>query len=140
MPKKVIRRSTTFVNAQMTVDLLILSIILRFSGGVENAMSVTFKDTGMGMAEGNVDDLFDPFRRGNLALASDIPGSGLGLAIVREVVEQAYGRIEVKTAVGRGSEFTLFLPLKQGETATHPTARDTRAASLRTPGERRANE
>jgi len=100
---------------------------------VENTMSITVKDTGMGIAEEKADDLFDPFRRGNLALASDIPGSGLGLAIVREVVGQAHGRIEVKTAVGQGSEFTLFLPLKQAKTAPQPTPRDARAAFPRPP-------
>jgi signal transduction histidine kinase len=71
---------------------------------------VSVKDTGMGIVEESTDELFEPYRRGNLALAADIPGSGLGLAIVREVAEQAGGRIEVRSTVGQGSEFTLSFP------------------------------
>lgn len=73
-------------------------------------ISVSVRDTGMGIAEDAVDDIFDPFRRGNLALAANIPGSGLGLAIVREVVERAHGRIEVRSTPGEGSEFVVRFP------------------------------
>ena len=75
-----------------------------------DSVSISVKDTGTGIAEDSVDDLFDPFRRGNLALAADVPGSGLGLAIVLEVVEQANGRVEVRSTVGKGSEFILTFP------------------------------
>ena len=83
----------------------------------------------MGIAEDSEDDLFDPFRRGNLALAANIPGSGLGLAIVREIVEQANGRIEVRSAVGQGSEFILSFPQHD---ALASAVRRTRATSLDT--------
>jgi signal transduction histidine kinase len=76
----------------------------------ENTISVCVKDTGMGIAEENKDEIFEPFRRGNQALAANIPGTGLGLAIVRGVVEQAEGRIEVRSTLGEGSEFVLFFP------------------------------
>jgi signal transduction histidine kinase len=89
-------------------------------------VSISVRDTGMGIAEDAVDDIFDPFRRGNLALAANIPGSGLGLAIVREVVEQANGRIDVQSTVGKGSEFVLSFPRR--EASPDSTAvRDTRA-------------
>lgn len=84
---------------------------VRVSTRCEDGMiSVAVKDTGMGIAEDAVDDIFEPFRRGNLALAANIPGSGLGLAIVREVVERAKGRIEVRTSPGEGSEFIVRFP------------------------------
>ncbi len=72
--------------------------------------TIRVKDNGMGIAEASEDALFDPFRRGKLALAKNIPGTGLGLAIVREVVEQAHGRITVHSTVGKGSEFVISLP------------------------------
>lgn len=89
---------------------------------------ISVKDTGMGIAEGSEDDLFDPFRRGDLALAAGIPGSGLGLAIVREVVEQARGEIDVRSIVGEGSEFTLRLP--RGD-SPRSAVRGTRTTRLR---------
>ncbi len=64
----------------------------------------------MGIVEESTDELFEPYGRENLALAANIPGSGLGLAIVREVAEQTGGRIEVRSTVGQGSEFTLSFP------------------------------
>jgi len=103
------------------------------TGAAPGSVSICIKDTGMGIAEESVDDLFDPFRRGNLALAANIPGSGLGLAIVREVVEQANGRIEVRSAVGEGSEFTLSFP-RLGATARPPAVRATRTATLKNHG------
>ena len=96
----------------------------------ESAISVSVKDTGMGIAEGTEDEIFDPFRRGQLALAKNIPGTGLGLAIVREVAEQAGGRIEVRSAPGKGSEFILAFP-RQAAPAGEPIVRGTRATILR---------
>lgn len=93
------------------------------------SVSISVKDTGMGIAEDSVDDLFDPFRRGNLALAANIPGSGLGLAIVLEIVEQANGRIEVRSTVGKGSEFILTFP-RTAAAVPAPPMRGTRTATL----------
>jgi len=77
-------------------------------------------DTGMGFdpdalaqCDGNIGaeaSVFDAYRRGNNALAAGIPGSGLGLAIVRVVMEQAGGRIHVRSAPGSGTQFSLKLP------------------------------
>ncbi|UCE59717.1 MAG: HAMP domain-containing histidine kinase [Phycisphaerales bacterium] len=96
----------------------------------ELTLSVSVQDNGMGIAKGAEDDLFDPFRRGDLALAAGIPGSGLGLAIVREIVEQAHGHIDVHSVVGKGSEFTLRFPKCD---APRPTVRGTRTTKLRIP-------
>ncbi len=98
-------------------------------------ISISVKDNGMGIAEDSEDDLFDPFRRGNLALAASIPGSGLGLAIVREVVEQAGGRIEVRSAAGEGSEFTLVLPTHDAPVAAVRGTRTTIMSSHASPAE-----
>jgi signal transduction histidine kinase len=92
-------------------------------------VSISVKDTGMGIAEEQVDSVFDPFRRGNLALAANIPGSGLGLAIVREVVEQAHGNVDVRSTVGKGSEFTLSFP-RQDATGSRQRVRRIRATTL----------
>ena len=92
-------------------------------------VSISITDTGMGIAEDSVDDIFDPFRRGNLALSADIPGTGLGLAIVREVVEQANGRVSVRSTVGKGSEFVVSFPKRRGP-LFRQAVRNTKATTL----------
>jgi len=98
---------------------------------------VTVRDTGMGIdakllpvaGGAQVGSVFDAFRRGDRAVARNIPGTGLGLAIVREVVEQAGGRIRVVSRPGRGSTFSVLLPA--GPPADEATAvRDTRASEV----------
>ena len=79
-----------------------------------DAVSISVEDSGIGISEDRTDDLFEPFRRGNQALRANIPGTGLGLSIVREVVEQAGGRISVRSAAGEGSEFTVSFPKQPG--------------------------
>ena len=100
------------------------AIVVRSSCTAQD-ISVSVKDTGMGIAEESVGDLFDAFRRGDEALAANIPGSGLGLAIVRAVVEQARGKVEVRSAVGQGAEFIMWFPRKAapGESAAGIDAR-----------------
>jgi len=95
--------------------------------------SISVKDTGMGIAEVSEDSLFDPFRRGKLALAASIPGTGLGLAIVREVVEQANGRVEVQSTVGKGSEFVVSFP-RPDSPGARPKVRGTRLTTIKPNG------
>jgi signal transduction histidine kinase len=96
---------------------------------IDTGSRVSVRDSGIGIVEEVQDDIFDPFRRGNLALASNIPGSGLGLAIVREVVEQAGGEITVRSRVGDGSEFTILFP-RRTSAATQRAVRPTRRTRI----------
>jgi len=67
-------------------------------------------DEGIGIPETDVARIFDRFARGS-NVAGRITGSGVGLTIVRQIVEQHGGTISVTSAVGRGSTFTIRLPL-----------------------------
>jgi signal transduction histidine kinase/HAMP domain-containing protein len=67
-------------------------------------------DEGIGIPEADVARIFDRFARGS-NVAGRITGSGVGLTIVRQIVEQHGGTIGVTSAVGRGSTFTIRLPL-----------------------------
>jgi len=69
--------------------------------------TVEIADTGAGIAPGNVDRLFDPFFSTKLARG----GSGLGLSICRGIVEAHGGSIRVESEVGKGSCFTVRLPI-----------------------------
>ncbi|MDP9252969.1 MAG: ATP-binding protein [Chloroflexota bacterium] len=73
-------------------------------------------DEGIGIPEADMVRIFERFARG-ANVAGRITGSGVGLTIVRQIVEQHGGTISVESTVGRGSTFTIRLPL-----ATVPAA------------------
>ncbi len=70
---------------------------------------VTVSDTGQGIDPQDVPHIFDRFYRGRNAAGTT--GTGLGLAIARWVAEQHGGRIDVTSTPGRGSTFTVVLPI-----------------------------
>jgi signal transduction histidine kinase len=69
------------------------------------------RDTGAGIAHGDLDRIFDRFARGHQKRASE--GAGLGLSIVRAIAEAHGGRVEAQSVVGTGSTFTIVIPLDQ---------------------------
>jgi signal transduction histidine kinase len=73
--------------------------------------TVSVRDTGIGIDEEAVTRVFDRFYRADEARNRDSGGAGLGLAIARQLVEEHGGRITVESAPGRGSTFTVRLPL-----------------------------
>jgi signal transduction histidine kinase len=75
------------------------------------AVRVTVADQGMGIAASDMPRLFTRFGRLVTAENSHIPGTGLGLYLSREIARMHGGDIAVKSAPGKGSEFTLTLPL-----------------------------
>ena len=64
----------------------------------------------MGIAAADLPHIFEPFYRGQGALAAQIHGTGLGLFMARETIRAMGGSIKVDSAVGRGSIFTFLLP------------------------------
>jgi two-component system, OmpR family, sensor kinase len=77
--------------------------------GREAALRVA--DEGAGIPEDALPYVFERFYRAESSRAGE--GTGLGLAIVRETVEALEGRIEVRSAPGEGSAFTVRLPLSE---------------------------
>jgi signal transduction histidine kinase len=75
-------------------------------------------DEGEGISEEAVYHVFERFYQADSSRASE--GSGLGLAIVKETVEALEGRVEVESAPGEGSTFTVRLPLSQGTSEENP--------------------
>jgi signal transduction histidine kinase len=71
---------------------------------------LTVMDEGIGIPSSDIARIFDRFSRGSNVM-SDIPGSGIGLASVRQIVEQHEGTVTVESDEGKGSTFTLRLPL-----------------------------
>jgi two-component system phosphate regulon sensor histidine kinase PhoR len=77
---------------------------------------VTIADTGIGMSEGEIANLFQEFYRVKSAKTSGIAGTGLGLATVRRVLGEYNGRIDVRSKPDAGSTFAVSFP-KSGQAA-----------------------
>lgn len=69
-------------------------------------------DTGIGMSREFMDKLFQPFERAQDSTSSKISGTGLGMAITKNIVDLMNGDIMVDSEPGKGSVFTVTLPLK----------------------------
>jgi signal transduction histidine kinase len=72
---------------------------------------LTVQDDGVGIASGYQAAVFDRFFRVPTGNLHPVKGFGLGLYYVRQVVERHGGRIGVRSEPGRGSTFTMWLPL-----------------------------
>jgi len=76
-------------------------------GATGRQIEVLFADTGFGIPRENIHKLFDPF------FTTKSAGTGLGLAVSYGIIQQHGGAIDIKSEVGRGSVFTIRLPLKE---------------------------
>ena len=73
-------------------------------------VSITVRDSGLGIPRADLPHIFEPFYRAHEVVAAQIHGSGLGLSVVRQIIEAHGGRIAVQSQPGKGSAFTLDLP------------------------------
>ena len=79
-----------------------------------NGVSIEVADQGYGIPESSVNRVFEKFYRVPRVQDVDVPGTGLGLALVREIAELHGGSVTVRSAVGAGSVFTLWVPCFEG--------------------------
>jgi signal transduction histidine kinase len=86
-----------------------LRIAVRRAG---DRILLSVADQGIGIAKGEQKKIFEKFYRAEDSLVHDTKGSGLGLALVRHIMEAHGGSVEVESAPGKGSTFTLALPLE----------------------------
>ncbi len=75
--------------------------------------TVTVADTGIGIPPDELPYIFDRFFRGERPRQMQIPGTGLGLSIVKEIVDRHGGRVSVESEVGKGTRFTVWLPVAE---------------------------
>ena len=76
-------------------------------------VTITVKDTGIGIEEKNYEVIFDRFSQGYRNITEEYGGSGLGLTFTKQIINLHKGDIRVKSEVGVGSEFIIILPSKQ---------------------------
>lgn len=74
---------------------------------------VSIKDNGKGISKEDLKYIFDKFYRVPTGNLHDVKGFGLGLYYVRTILEELGGSISVKSNIGKGSEFTVHLPLNE---------------------------
>jgi signal transduction histidine kinase len=79
----------------------------------EPSVEISISDSGMGIPDDELPQLFDRFFRASNARDTVVPGAGLGLAIVREIVHAHGGDIAVHSVLGEGTTFRITLPLHQ---------------------------
>jgi signal transduction histidine kinase len=77
----------------------------------EKEVQVAVKDRGAGIDPADEREIFEPFSRGRAAMETQTPGSGLGLSLVRSSVQAHGGAVTLVSEPGRGSTFTLHLPV-----------------------------
>lgn len=124
---------------QILVNLLDNAVKFTPAGGtvgLEVAVSVEREqidfvvwDTGIGIAAEDLGRLFQPFTQLDARLARSYEGIGLGLALVQRLTELHHGSVQLESAPGAGSRFTITLPWTPDDNiappATRPTARPT---------------
>ena len=74
---------------------------------------ITFADNGKGIAEADLEHIFDSFYRGDSSRNSKISGNGLGLSICRKIIEDHGGKIWIRSQIGKGTDVMILLPIQE---------------------------
>lgn len=98
-----------------------VSVMVREENG---ELKFSVRDTGIGIPEDKISQLFQPFTQVDSSLTRTYGGTGLGLAISKELVEMMGGAIDVESVVGEGSTFTFTIPLRQVEKGDGPESEE----------------
>jgi signal transduction histidine kinase len=86
---------------------------IKISACQENGdFKLAVADTGIGIDQADINRIFEEFDRGRLSSDGSYRGTGLGLAIVKRLVDVLGGTVDVESDVGKGSTFTVTLPVK----------------------------
>lgn len=106
---------------QAFVNLIDNAVKFNRTGGevrIETALTedghvqITISDTGIGIPSEDLPRIFERFYRVDKARSREVGGTGLGLSIVKHVIERMNGTITVESQLGKGSRFTVLLPLE----------------------------
>lgn len=77
----------------------------------EKEIEITVTDTGLGISRKDLQPIFERFYRVDRARSRELGGTGLGLSIVKHIIESHGGTVEVQSQAGKGSRFTIHLPI-----------------------------
>ncbi len=90
-----------------------LSLTLNSLQNSDVDISVSVKDTGIGIAENSIDKIFDSFEQAEINTTRHYGGTGLGLTLCKKLVKMMGGDIKVNSVLGEGSDFTFNVKMKQ---------------------------
>lgn len=108
---------------QVIMNLLHNAIKFTFCGGItvncksekevdgKELLLIEISDTGIGIAQDQLEIIFNPFTQADNSTSRNFGGTGLGLYICKHFIELMGGHLEVKSCEGRGSTFSVYLPL-----------------------------
>ena len=82
------------------------------------SLKLTVSDTGIGIPKEELNKIFEEFHRGDSSGTKNYRGTGLGLAIVKKFANLLGGEVAVESEVGKGSVFTVTLPLDRGDSGS----------------------
>jgi PAS domain S-box-containing protein len=85
-------------------------------------LTARVSDTGIGMSPEQIGNIFEDFSQGDSSISKKYEGTGLGLAISRRIVDLMGGTIEVESAAGEGSSFTVRIPMRIADKGIHKYA------------------
>jgi signal transduction histidine kinase len=72
---------------------------------------ISIRDTGIGISEEDLERIFSRFWRADAARSRASGGIGVGLTITKEIIDRHHGSVTVQSELGKGSTFTVSLPL-----------------------------
>jgi len=97
-----------------------LDIALKSQRNRNVLLEFTVSDTGIGISKDNLGHIFDSFKQAEKDTNEKYGGTGLGLSIVKKIIELSNGTIQVKSELGKGTEFKFTMPYSKGDAKNLP--------------------
>jgi PAS domain S-box-containing protein len=112
---------------QILLNLLSNAVKFTHHGGIwvtisrdEDDLRFDVRDTGIGIRESDLDSIWEDFRQVDQSRTREFGGTGLGLSITRKLVDALGGHVFAESVYGKGSTFTVVLPLRSVVRADDP--------------------
>lgn len=96
-----------------------ISLSEELKDGIAPVVRISVIDSGIGIAPDKLAIIFDKFTQADASTTRKYGGTGLGLAISQSLAEHMNGHIEVQSEPGRGSNFSVIIPLERSKTTQH---------------------